>query len=44
VVPQGVIIGLLRLLEYINDSFFNCCLSMHVDDYTIIVPKNALVY
>jgi hypothetical protein len=22
---------------------FNCCLSVHVDNYTIIVPKNALV-
>jgi hypothetical protein len=23
---------------------FNCCLSAHVDNYTIIVPKNVLVF
>jgi hypothetical protein len=24
--------------------FLNCCLSVHVDNHTIIVPKNALVF
>jgi hypothetical protein len=24
--------------------FFTCCLSVHVDNYTIIVQKNALVF
>jgi hypothetical protein len=27
VVPQGVIIGLLKLLEYINDRYLRCCYS-----------------